>query len=105
LVHDATSEALLYFPTSHVSQVEAPLAAPVLVIEPALQRRHSAAVEAPAVSTNRPGSHFEHAVTFDAVLYLPTSHTVQDVAPLSGPWFVMDPAAQSVQAVTFDSAL
>ena len=45
-----------------------------------------------------------HAVTFDAVEYLPTAHTVHVLAPVPVPVFVIEPAAHSMHVESVDAA-
>ena len=82
-VHDATFEAVEYFPPTHAVQVVAPALVPVSVMDPASQSVHAA--------------------TFEAVEYVPATHAVQVVAPALVPVFVMDPALQEVQLLPVKS--
>ena len=76
-VQAATFEAVEYLPTAHIVHAVAPLATPVLVIEPAAQSAHNESVE----STEN----------------LPAAQSVQLVAPGAVPVFVIEPAWQSKQ--------
>jgi hypothetical protein len=70
-MHDDTSDAVEYFPAPHSAHELAPVLVPVLVIEPALQMLHSAALE--------------------LVEYLPLLQAVQFFAPETVPVSVIEP--------------
>ena len=71
-VHDDTLDAVEYLPAPHSVHVEAPVPAPVFVIEPA--------------------AHSVHDATFEAIEYLPAAHAVHAFAPTLMPVSVIDPA-------------
>ena len=70
----ATLEAVEYFPAGHAMHVVAPAAAPVSVMDPAVQSVQAA--------------------TLEAEEYFPLTHGVHAVAPVAAPVSVMDPGAQ-----------
>ena len=70
----ATLEAVEYFPAGHAMHVVAPAAAPVSVMDPAVQSVQAA--------------------TLEAEEYFPLTHGVHAIAPVATPVLVMDPGAQ-----------
>ena len=70
----ATLEAVEYFPAGHAMHVVAPAAAPVSVMDPAVQSVQAA--------------------TLEAEEYFPLTHGVHAIAPVATPVLVMDPAVQ-----------
>jgi hypothetical protein len=73
---------MAYFPAAQLVHVEAPAAAAMLVIDPAVQIIHDAVL---------------------TVEYLPARHLVQPVAPVEASVLVIDPAAQEIQVVWCDA--
>jgi hypothetical protein len=103
-VHAATFDFFEYLPTSHSVHVTAPVLLPLSVIEPAAHVMQSDASSEATIPTYSPAGQSVHDATFDAVEYLPATHTVHVVAPALVPVSVIEPAAHTLQAATFDAA-
>ena len=97
-MHVSTFDAVEYRPAAHCVHVTAPVLAPVFVIEPAPQVMQSVSALEPVADTYLPAPQSVHDPTFDAVEYLPASHSVHAVAPAAVPVFVFEPAAQAIHA-------
>ena len=88
-MHASTSDVAEYLPAAQAVHALAPASAPVFVIEPAAHASQSLASSEPSVAAYLPLTHAVHSLASDAVEYLPAAHTVQMVAPVVGPVFVM----------------
>jgi hypothetical protein len=114
-----TSGEFEYIPRAHAVHTLPPAAASVFVVEPGLQVRQAASVDAAA---NMPGAQFRQSVApveaplfviapggqteqwpcVEGAEYFPAVHVKQVVPPARGPASVTVPGGHSVQADSFD---
>jgi hypothetical protein len=99
-------DELLYWPAAHAVQFVAPLLTVPVPVPHAMQLLPPGLVP---VSTIDPAAHCEHC-WIDELLYWPTAHAVQFVAPLltapvPAPTSAMDPAGHRTHTVGDDAAL